>query len=235
MKGLLILTVVVLLSACAGIRPRFHVIREGETLVKIASQYAVSTHELENYNRDEQKNGLKPGRKLFIPYETRADWDEGFDTEKVAYTVEKAPKVEKASIERVVFSWPVSGMISSYFGKRKHKNHDGIDIVARHGTQVKAARSGHVIYAGNEIAGYGNLVIVRHPDAYSSVYAHLSKIEVRKGQFVTRGQKVGRVGRTGHATNDHLHFEIRKDRSPENPLFYLQGRYAHNILSRRTF
>ena len=77
---------------------------------------------------------------------------------------------------------------SSCFAER------AIDIPAPTGTPVHASRSGHVIYAGNQIRGYGNMVIVRHPDSFSTVYAHLSKIDVKKGQFVSRGQTVGKVG-----------------------------------------
>ncbi len=87
--------------------------------------------------------------------------------------------------------------------------HEGIDIVARKGTPIKAARAGHVIYASNQISGYGNLVIVRHTGTDATVYAHLSSFSVKRGQFVSKGALLGRVGMTGHATSPHLHFEIR--------------------------
>ena len=124
------------------------------------------------------------------------------------------------------FNWPLNGYVSSGYGRRHGRFHEGIDIPARKGTIVKAARSGRVIYAGNRIRGYGNVVVIKHNDDYSTVYAHLSKMDVRGGQFINRGQWIGRVGRTGHATSPHLHFEIRIGHYPVNPLLFLQAQYA---------
>jgi murein DD-endopeptidase MepM/ murein hydrolase activator NlpD len=236
---------ILLLSACAGIQARYHTIKEGDTLVKVAAHYDVPVRKLEAYNKVEHRRGLRAGQKLYIPYESKADWNEEFYSKEVlekefdnsadsAIAIRREPTVEKTSLQDIAFSWPVMGQISSQYGYRKHRHHDGIDIVAPTGAKVKSARSGHVIYSGNGIPGYGNLVIVKHSDDFSTVYAHLSKILTRKGQFVSRGQKVGLVGRTGRASGPHLHFEIRKNRSPENPLFYLRRHLANNILTRRT-
>jgi murein DD-endopeptidase MepM/ murein hydrolase activator NlpD len=128
---------------------------------------------------------------------------------------------------------PESEDVTSPFGKRGKKDHDGVDIGARQGTIVRASRSGHVIYAGNRIRGYGNMIIIRHADTFSTVYAHLSKITVKKNQFIGRGLPIGRVGRTGHATGSHLHFEVRNNRVPVDPLLYLQGQFAANRISSR--
>jgi len=228
MNILLIIFAFVLVS-CSGIQTRYHQVTTGETLSGIASKYEVPVRELKDVNAGQLgRKGLRAGTKLYIPFEKRSDWD----TEFVAESSEPRVVASSAEYSVVRFSWPVMGFISSAFGKRRNDTHDGIDIVARQGTQVKASRSGHVIYAGNGISGYGNLVILSHPGKFSTVYAHLSKIDVKKGQFVSRSQRVGRVGKTGRATNPHLHFEIRSNRVPVNPLLYLQGQYAKNTLGR---
>jgi lipoprotein NlpD len=128
-------------------------------------------------------------------------------------------------LEQARFSWPVSGKpISSFFGERWGRQHEGIDIAAAHGTPVKAARSGKVIYAEDRISGYGKMVIIRHSPNFATVYAHLSRIGVRPGDFVERGKTIGKVGMTGRATSSHLHFEIRHKRAAIDPLVYLPGR-----------
>ncbi|MFM8270607.1 MAG: M23 family metallopeptidase [Pseudomonadota bacterium] len=128
-------------------------------------------------------------------------------------------------LEQARFSWPIAGgkPISSSFGERWGRQHEGIDIAASSGTPVKAARAGKVIYAENRISGYGNMVIIRHSPSFATVYAHLSRIGVRPGDFVDRGKIIGKVGMTGRATSAHLHFEIRHKRMAVDPLMYLPG------------
>lgn len=222
-----------LLASCAGLRHRYHDVQGGDSLAQIAQRYGVPVASLKRYNSRAVAHGLRPGTKLYIPFEESSRWNSEFTMESrdLAQDASEEPSVAYDR-SRIHFSWPVFGYVSSGFGRRHGREHEGIDIPARTGTAVKSARSGHVIYAGNRIAGYGNLVIVRHADSFSTVYAHLSKIEVKKGQFVSRGHRLGRVGRTGRATSPHLHFEIRNNRLAVNPLLYLQGQYAHNILGR---
>ena len=125
------------------------------------------------------------------------------------------------------FSWPLSTQrVTSLFGERWGRPHEGLDIGAPSGTPVKAARAGKVIYANNQISGYGNMVVVRHSASFASVYAHLSRIGVRVGDYVERGKVIGKVGMTGRATRPHLHFEVRNNRMAVDPLLYLPGRYA---------
>jgi murein DD-endopeptidase MepM/ murein hydrolase activator NlpD len=222
------------LVSCAGVQSRYHEVSAGESLGAIAKSYGVPAAQLQKYNSDALALGLHPGVKLYIPFERSPEWQAEFSEEPSRNVAQSQQEEEKpvAELNRVHFSWPLFGYVSSGFGRRHHKDHEGIDIPARRGTPVHASRSGHVIYAGNRIRGYGNMVIVRHADSFSSVYAHLSKIDVKKGQFVSRGQAVGRVGQTGHAHGYHLHFEIRDNRVAVNPLFYLQGQYANNIVGR---
>ena len=120
-------------------------------------------------------------------------------------------------------SWPVDGPVSSPFGKREGKMHDGIDLAVASDTPVRAACDGVVAYAGNGLRGYGNLVILKHADMLATVYAHNRELLVKEGQAVTRGQPIARSGQTGRASAPHLHFEVRKDSIARNPLGYLRG------------
>lgn len=120
------------------------------------------------------------------------------------------------------FVWPVKeGRVSSFFGSRRRDYHEGIDIKANRGNPIFAAKGGEVIYSGRKIHGYGNMIVVKHPDGMATVYAHNKKNLVKIGEFVTQGQILGYVGATGKATGPHLHFEIRKGELPQDPLLYL--------------
>lgn len=118
------------------------------------------------------------------------------------------------------FIWPVSGPVTSPFGMRWGRLHTGIDIGVPYGTPIHAAASGRVIYAG-WMDGYGNLVFLDHGSGLSTGYAHQSSIAVSNGQTVTQGEVIGYVGCTGHCFGPHLHFEVRVNGSPVDPLGYL--------------
>ncbi|HLH77455.1 MAG TPA: M23 family metallopeptidase [Candidatus Binataceae bacterium] len=118
-------------------------------------------------------------------------------------------------------AWPVpNGTFSSGFGLRHGVMHEGIDIAAPSGSPVEAAAAGQVIFVGR-LRGYGKVIIVAHRDHYATVYAHNSVDLVERGQWVARGQMIGRVGRTGHTTGANLHFEVRHNNVATNPLAYL--------------
>ena len=115
--------------------------------------------------------------------------------------------------------WPVStGHVVSGFGPRSGTFHDGIDVSCPEGTPVYAAHAGTVIYAGDKISGYGNLLVVRHDTGLTTIYAHNSELLVESGDRIKRGQNISEVGSTGHASGPHLHFEVRMRDS--------QGRYV---------
>ncbi|MCL2828486.1 MAG: peptidoglycan DD-metalloendopeptidase family protein [Oscillospiraceae bacterium] len=122
------------------------------------------------------------------------------------------------------YIWPVAGTVSSGFGPRRvsvgSSNHQGIDIAAPAGTPVHAADGGEVIFSGWN-GGFGNLIKIRHDNGHVTYYAHLSSIDVSTGQFVYRGQFIGRVGMTGTASGNHLHFEIRINGVPVDPMLHL--------------
>lgn len=118
------------------------------------------------------------------------------------------------------FVWPVAGQLSAPFGPRDDGHHDGIDVVAAEGTKIFAARAGRVIFS-DRLSGYGNVVILEHADGFTTVYAHNSENRVAKGDSVSRGLEIARVGSTGRADTTHLHFEIRRHNVARDPLEYL--------------
>jgi murein DD-endopeptidase MepM/ murein hydrolase activator NlpD len=118
------------------------------------------------------------------------------------------------------FIWPVSGAVTSGFGWRWGRMHEGIDIAAPSGTPIRAAAAGTVIYSG-WMSGYGNLVVVDHGGGLATAYAHMSSIAAGSGSGVVQGQTLGYVGCTGHCFGDHLHFEVRQNGSPVDPMGYL--------------
>jgi murein DD-endopeptidase MepM/ murein hydrolase activator NlpD len=122
------------------------------------------------------------------------------------------------------FRWPVRGRVIAGFGPKPNGlQNDGIDLAVPAGTPIKAAEDGVVAYAGNELKGYGNLVLVRHSNGYVTAYAHASEILVKRGEAVKRGQVIARSGETGNVKAPELHFEIRKGATPVDPAQFLNG------------
>lgn len=123
----------------------------------------------------------------------------------------------------IAFSWPLNGAVTSEFGPRWGRRHMGIDIDGVTGDPVSAAAPGIVVAAGDHMGGYGRTVTIDHGQGFVTLYAHLSGIDVEPGEKVEAGQQIGRIGCTGSCTGDHLHFEIRLDGVPLDPLLYLPG------------
>jgi murein DD-endopeptidase MepM/ murein hydrolase activator NlpD len=122
------------------------------------------------------------------------------------------------------FRWPARGRVISGFGsKGPNGTNDGINIAVPEGTPVKAAEGGTVAYAGEEIKGYGKMVLIRHPNGYVSAYAHNGDLNVKRGDAVKRGQVIAKAGQTGNVTSPQLHFELRKGSEPIDPSKYLEG------------
>lgn len=133
----------------------------------------------------------------------------------------KLPAIAARSSSK--FSWPVRGKILSAFGTKPNGLvNDGINIAASRGTTVKAAENGVVAYAGNEVKGMGNLIIIQHSGGWMTVYAHLDSMSLRRGARVSVGQKIGTVGASGKVDRPQLHFEIRKGTKAYNPAQYLK-------------
>jgi murein DD-endopeptidase MepM/ murein hydrolase activator NlpD len=154
---------------------------------------------------------------------------------QTAHLAQATTKIEDAPAETPVkateatgalptFRWPVRGkVITGYGAKTNGKANDGINLAVPEGTPVKAAEDGVVAYSGNELKGYGNLVLVRHSNGYVTAYAHASELLVKRGDTIKRGQIIAKSGQSGEVGSPQLHFEIRKGSSPVDPLQFLNG------------
>jgi murein DD-endopeptidase MepM/ murein hydrolase activator NlpD len=139
--------------------------------------------------------------------------------------VAEAPvKTAEATGALPTFRWPVRGrVVTGYGAKTNGKSNDGINVAVPEGTPVKAAEDGVVAYSGNELKGYGNLILVRHSNGYVTAYAHASELLVKRGETIKRGQIIAKSGQSGEVGSPQLHFEIRKGSSPVDPLQFLNG------------
>jgi murein DD-endopeptidase MepM/ murein hydrolase activator NlpD len=138
--------------------------------------------------------------------------------------LETPVKAAEATGALPTFRWPVRGkVITSYGAKTNGKSNDGINLAVPEGTPVKAAEDGVVAYSGNELKGYGNLVLIRHTNGYVTAYAHASELLVKRGDTIKRGQIIAKSGQSGEVGSPQLHFEIRKGSSPVDPLQFLNG------------
>ena len=179
----------------------FHRVRRGQTLSGIAKKYRVALSQVRSANSITGTH-LSIGQKVFIPG--------------------GKPLPVYKWISKPMFRWPLQGRLTSTYGWRRHpfsgrrQFHPGIDLAAKWGTKIYAAAKGVVVFAGR--AGpYGKLVVLRHRDGYFSAYAHCSRLRVRKGKYVKKGQFIAKVGSTGTSTGSHLHFEVRRYKKKINP------------------
>ena len=216
--GALALCLAFALAGCASrLESSVHVVQPGENLYRIALHYGVSVEDIARANGIRDEGQLEVGTRLTIPHPRRG--------------AEQRPLLPPERLRGIAqddafadgglrFAWPLHGVITSRFGWRRSRMHEGIDVSARSGTQVHAAESGHVIYA-SRLGGYGNVVVLRHGDLYETVYAHNRLFRVKKGAQVRKGDVIAEVGATGNASAPHLHFEVRRDDDPRDPLLFL--------------
>jgi murein DD-endopeptidase MepM/ murein hydrolase activator NlpD len=183
-----------------------HQVATGESLWEISERYDVPMDEITRVNEITDPSRIQPNTKLVIPGATQL---KPRDVLLVNGQLQKA------------FDWPVRGRISSSFGPRWGRMHNGLDIAVSTGTQVKAAADGRITFAGWN-GGYGILVIIDHGNGIETRYAHNSRLNVKVGQRVTRGETVAYSGNTGVSTGPHVHFEIRYRNNPVNPQTYLK-------------
>ena len=227
----LVTLMVLIVTACAPRRviigrpsPSFkkgvtHVVERHQTLYRICKTYQVDMEKVASINAISDPSKIEVGQKIFIPGAPRVlEVDVVIDD--VVQESDEAGREEGG--RRSDFIWPVQGRLSNLFEGAEEKRHQGVDIPSPLGTPIKAASSGKVIYSGNTIRGYGNLIILRHPEDYVTVYAHNQANLVEEGVWVERGQVIGKVGNTGRATGAHLHFEIRKNNRAVDPLPHLK-------------
>lgn len=230
-----------LVLACAH-SPVVHEVAPGETLYRISHHYGVSVTEIMAENGLDDPNQLHDGQRLTIPETDRGAPDAPLLAPAGIRPAEDSPLDRKpwepgawkdrdelrrlARDEAIVagglqFAWPLHARMSSPFGRRNGRMHQGLDLAAPRGTPIRAAEAGHVLYSGDGLGAYGNVVIVRHKGGFDSVYAHNKKNKTRKGKRVKKGQVIAEVGRSGNATGNHLHFEIRRNGRSRDPLLYL--------------
>ena len=196
----------------------YHVVEKHQTLYRICKTYGVDIKGVASLNRIVDTSKIQTGQRIFIPGAKKVLKVEIYIDDVVAESGGK----EKVGYKKLDFLWPVEGKITDVFDDTEAKRHQGIDIPSPLGTPIKASSSGKVIYSGNTIRGYGNLIILRHTEGLVTVYAHNQMNLVEEGDRVERGQIIGRVGQTGRATGPHLHFEIRKNNKAIDPLPYLK-------------
>lgn len=188
--------------------PRRHIVQKGESLWELASRYGVTLEALLASNPELDNPGhLQIGHEVILPAGAAAG-------DVVAATIGPSPALDG------VFAWPVLAPISSPFGPRDGRNHNGLDLAANMGDPIKAARDGEVLLAGT-VNGYGETVILRHEDGTQTLYGHASRLLVTAGERVRQGEVIAEVGSTGRSTGPHLHFEIIVNSKPLDPLLYL--------------
>lgn len=201
-----------------AIRGTFYRVQKGDSLKAIAERKKLPLSDIEELNGIDHRNPLAVGKVIFVPNLDLKNIQREFPIEeKTNYEKGKEPKIDLNSKGSLI--WPVpKGRLSSRFGRRGHRIHEGIDIAAAKGSAVIAAAIGEVIYSGSGIKGYGNMIIIKHSGHLVTVYAHNEKNLVSDGQTVRTGEVIAQVGRSGRATGYHLHFEVRKGETPIDPL-----------------
>ncbi|MFK7734080.1 MAG: peptidoglycan DD-metalloendopeptidase family protein [Pseudomonadales bacterium] len=197
-----------------------HSVRRGETLYSIAWMYGQDFKKLARNNNIPAPYVIHAGERLQLVSRAAAS--------KTKQRVKPAakPKLVATQRESAAWRWPTSGRVLSRFGQNSGGQlaSKGIDIEGVLGQAVYSTRAGKVVYSGNGIRGYGNLLIVKHSAEYLSAYAYNSRLLVKEGQQVKDGQKIAEIGKSGVARQAKLHFEIRKAGKPVNPLSFLPKR-----------
>lgn len=197
------------------------VVQPTKSVAKATTASATNAAKTKTATKTTQKDTSKSATKANNAKKTTDSKSTSQKTTKTNSNASKQPVIMARSASK--FSWPVRGRILSGYGaKTSGLFNDGINISATRGTAVSAAENGVVAYAGNEVKGMGNLVIIQHSDGWMTVYAHMDSMSVRRGTNVRVGQKIGTVGNTGKVDKPQLHFEIRKGTKAYNPTSYLK-------------
>jgi hypothetical protein len=217
-----------------------HLVRSGETVLRVAAQYHAPREGIIAGNQRGAAGTLTVGQRISVPgckkgggvraeapgLAIAVELENGLLLARVGpnrIPTRLFVAVPEFGAEALEFAWPADGMVASGFGRRRVGWHAGIDIKADMGTPVLAAAAGTVSFSGWS-ASYGRLVKIQHPNGFVTVYAHNSEILVQIGDEVESGKMIATVGRSGRASDHHLHFEIRREGMAFNPLFLLEGR-----------
>ena len=225
-----------------------HIVESGETLYSLGRKYGMSPFAIADLNDLSRDGALSAGQSLRIPGgKARKSTDKLIvddDSEKLTPVDEETVVAEietKDAVPEIIapeppanptvssMRWPVKGKVISEFGAKPNglKN-EGINIAVPEGTGVRAAESGVVAYAGNELKGYGNLVLIRHEGGWVTAYAHAKELFVKRGDTVKRGDVIAKAGQTGSVSSPQLHFEVRKGATAMDPLKFLNSTTALN-------
>lgn len=212
--------------------PRQYRVREGDSLYTVSRMHRVGMNTLARLNNLSAPYVIRPGQNLRLPSSDPVVRN----TQAAAVTPSAKPSLtgSKPAVKRSPVSTrppprssgkfyrPVDGrVLSSYGPKKGGLYNDGVNIAAARGTPVGAAENGVVVYAGDELKGSGNLVLVRHDGGYLTAYAHLDRISVPRGAIVKKGQAIGQVGSSGSVSSPQLHFEVRKGTRALDPKNYI--------------
>lgn len=219
---------------------REHVVKKGETVYGVSRRYGIDMTALVKLNGIQPPYRISIGRRLRIPGSTLGGkrivaraveppkhlWQRPPDRRGAKKSKpaprKRAPVAVPPPGKGRKFAWPLRGRVIASFGPHGGGLHnDGINIAARKGAPIRAAAEGTVAYAGNELQGFGNLLLIRHSGGWMTAYGHAAKLTVRRGQRVRRGQTIGRVGSSGNVSSPQLHFEIRRGEAVVNPARYL--------------
>ena len=218
-------------------KAKYHIVEKGDTVYNIARRYNVDRSTLSRTNNLTAPYTLKIGQKLLIPGSivTNTSYVKAPQESSSGVTPAKTTKIYRTTYQKDYisakatknrknkFAWPVKGNIISDYGPiAKGRNNDGINIKAPKGTPVKAADDGIVAYAGNELKGFGNLILIKHYDGWVTAYAHTESMNVKKGQKVLKGATIAKVGTSGGVSTPQLHFETRAGKKAYNPKAYLK-------------
>jgi murein DD-endopeptidase MepM/ murein hydrolase activator NlpD len=215
-------------------------VKKGDTLANMGAQYAVPHSMIQRINGLDSAADLKPGQVIYIPVSEKAQMSPDLrGRSRLVSSVlpvatgkesddESLVQGERATLysELRELQWPIKGRVTSGFGPRSGRSHTGIDIVAPRGRKIFAAHTGVVEYAGWK-RGYGWTVVLRQK-TFKTLYAHCSKLYVKKGQNVKRGQEIAQVGASGNAEGTHLHFEYKTlANKAMDPMPHFARQYAH--------
>ena len=212
-------------------RARTHLVERGDTLYGVSRRYGVDMSVLARANGLETPYRLTVGQRLRLPAGPSARAAVAAPAAKPAAVPRRRANAASPPAAPIpgppprtakTFLWPVEGELTARFGLNGGGLHnDGINITASRGTAVRAAAAGIVAYAGNELRGYGNLLLVRHAGGWTTAYAHNERLLVGRGDTVRRGQTIARVGSTGNVATPQAHFELRRGTRAVDPLKYL--------------
>jgi len=208
-------------------RPPMHVVQRGENLYRIGLRYGIPFQQLAAHNGISAPYDLEVGQQIRLPQGATVVNLASRDPSANSRSTSPPPREERrpppAASGTPRFDWPVRGSVLSSFGNKPDGGrNDGINIAANAGDSVRAAAPGQVVYAGSELAGYGQLVLVRHTGGYVTAYAHNSRLMVSEGDQVSQGQVIAEAGSTGSVDRPQVHFEIRNGVNPVDPMSYLQ-------------